>query len=51
MFLSLLAIVFIALKLTNFIDWNWFWVLAPLAAVPLICFGAIILGLFIHKNK
>lgn len=29
-FLGALAIVFIALKLTNYIDWSWLWVLAPL---------------------
>ena len=25
-----LALVFIALKLSNYIDWSWIWVLAPL---------------------
>lgn len=29
-FVGLLTIVFIALKLTNFIDWSWWWVLSPL---------------------
>lgn len=29
-FLGLLAIVFIVLKLTNFITWSWWWVLAPI---------------------
>ena len=29
-FLSLLAVAFIVLKLTGFIDWSWLWVLAPL---------------------
>jgi len=29
-FVSLLAILFIALKLTGHIDWSWVWVLAPL---------------------
>lgn len=29
-FLGLLAIVFITLKLTHFIEWSWLWVLAPL---------------------
>jgi len=27
--ISLLGIAFIVLKLTNVIDWNWWWVLAP----------------------
>ena len=29
-FTGLLAIVFITLKLTNYIDWSWWWVLSPL---------------------
>lgn len=29
-FFGLLAIVFITLKLTGFINWSWWWVLAPL---------------------
>ena len=28
-FLGLLTILFIGLKLTNHIDWSWWWVLAP----------------------
>jgi len=28
-FCGLLTIVFIALKLTNYIAWSWWWVLAP----------------------
>lgn len=28
-FTSLLQLTFIILKLTNVIDWNWFWVLSP----------------------
>lgn len=27
---GLLAILFIALKLTGYIDWSWWWVLSPL---------------------
>ena len=29
-FFGLLAIVFITLKLTNYINWSWWWVTAPL---------------------
>ena len=54
-FAGLLAIVFIALKLTKVIDWNWIWVLAPLwvglaivAVVALIC---LIFAFFIGKSK
>ena len=29
-FLDLLTLVFIALKLTGYIDWSWWWVLSPI---------------------
>lgn len=29
MYIHLLTIVFIVLKLTHYIDWSWWWVLAP----------------------
>lgn len=29
-FPGLLALIFITLKLTDFIDWSWWWVLAPI---------------------
>lgn len=31
-FLGMLTLLFIGLKLTNQIQWSWFWVLAPLWA-------------------
>ena len=37
-FTGLLTIVFIVLKLTNYIDWSWWWVLSPLW----ISFGVVI---------
>lgn len=46
-FLSLLAILFIGLKLGGVIDWSWVWVLAPLwipFAVVFLIF--IIIGIF-----
>jgi hypothetical protein len=48
-FVGLLTIVFITLKLTNFIDWSWWWVLSPIwisfvvvivFAVGLVAFAA-----------
>jgi len=33
-FTGLLFIVFLVLKLTHVIDWSWWWVTAPLWAVP-----------------
>jgi len=41
-FCSLLAILFIALKLLGKIDWSWLWILAPLW-IPL----AIVLGVLV----
>jgi len=29
-FVPLLAILFIGLKLTHYIDWSWWWVLSPI---------------------
>ena len=29
-FLDLLTLVFIALKLTGYINWSWWWVLSPI---------------------
>lgn len=41
-FFGMLAILFIGLKLTNYIDWDWTWVLAPLW-IPLVLVLAIFL--------
>ena len=32
---GLLTLIFITLKLTNFIDWSWLWVLSPIW-IPLV---------------
>jgi membrane protein YdbS with pleckstrin-like domain len=48
-FLSLLALLFIGLKLTGVIDWSWWWVTAPLwgglaaLAVVLLLVGTVVL--------
>lgn len=39
-FVSLLAVLFIGLKLTNYIDWSWFWILAPIW-IPLTILAAV----------
>jgi len=48
-FLGLLAIVFITLKLTNYIAWSWWWVLAPLwfpaAVVGIVILLALLAGI------
>jgi hypothetical protein len=47
-----LTLLFIGLKLTHYIDWSWWWVLAP-TWIPLV-FGLIILlivaGIYIAKE-
>lgn len=45
-FLGLLTILFIGLKLTDHIDWSWWWVLAPLWLLPavLLAVGGVPLG-------
>ena len=41
-FLTLLTLIFITLKLTDFIDWSWFWVLLPMI-VSAVSIGIILL--------
>lgn len=38
-FLDILGILFIGLKLTNFITWSWWWVLLPLYGPVTVVFG------------
>lgn len=51
---TILFVVFLVLKLTEVIDWSWWWVTAPLwipiALCLIICFF-IIIGLVIIGNK
>ena len=44
-FLSILFLVFLVLKLTNVIDWSWWWVTAPLW-IPIIIFLCFVGGLY-----
>jgi len=48
-FFGLLTIVFITLKLTNYIDWSWWWVLSPLW-IPFVVIVLVILLLAIFTN-
>lgn len=46
--LGILQIVFITLKLTDNLDWNWFWVLSPtLLPIGLVLGAGLIYGLII----
>lgn len=44
-FSSILFLVFLVLKLTNAIDWSWWWVTAPLW-IPAIIFLVFVSGLY-----
>ena len=50
---TILFVVFLILKLTNNIDWSWWWVTAPLwipwALVLLFLGGALLLALIFSK--
>lgn len=39
--LTILGLIFITLKLTDYIDWAWWWVLAPFWVVPAFVFGVL----------
>jgi phosphoglycerol transferase MdoB-like AlkP superfamily enzyme len=41
--LPLLGILFVALKLTNVIDWSWWWVTSPFWGGPAIILAVLIL--------
>ena len=52
-FLGLLTLAFIVLKLTNFIDWSWWWVLAPFwipVVLMLLLFAAVGLYAIVEKK-
>ena len=44
-FVGLLTILFIGLKLTNYITWSWWWVLSPIWIMA--CFVLLILVIFL----
>ena len=59
-FTGALLLIFITLKLTNVIDWSWWWVFGPiwipLLLVGLVISAAVIIGIilgliFKQKNK
>ncbi len=50
---GVLLIVFLVLKLTDLIDWSWWWVLAPLwipAAVVLVVLPLLLVALLIRDS-
>lgn len=46
-FFQLLTLAFIILKLTGFIAWSWWWVLAPLWAPTTLLLGGCFIGFFV----
>ena len=54
-FAGLLTIVFITLKLTNTIDWSWWWVLSPLwistGIILFICQAIIVIAVIKEAMK
>lgn len=42
-FCGLLTVAFIVLRLTGYIDWDWWWVLAPLWIPMLILFVVLVM--------
>lgn len=45
-FSSLLLLTFIILKLTNVIDWSWWWVMSPLW-IPILIVIIVIVAMFL----
>jgi hypothetical protein len=49
-FAGLLAVLFIGLKLTGFIDWSWWWILSPLwvgLGIVLLLFAIVFIVAFL----
>lgn len=50
-FVGLLQILFIALKLTNYIDWSWWWVMSPAIISTSIVLLIIFAGIYIAVRR
>jgi hypothetical protein len=46
-FFGLLAVLFIGLKLTGYVAWSWWWVLAPLWLPITILLGVFLVGIIL----
>ena len=47
-FSSLLTVLFIGLKLTGYVSWSWWWVLAPIWAPLAIVLGILLIFLLLQ---
>jgi hypothetical protein len=50
-FTGLLAVAFIVLKLTGYIDWPWVWVLAPLWISAIVGFIFLIIAIILYARN
>lgn len=53
-FFGLMTIAFIVLKLTGYITWSWWWVLAPTwipLAIVLVCLLVLGIATYIEENQ
>lgn len=49
--LNILTLIFIVLKLTDTIDWSWWWILSPTIAAVLVAIGVIITLILVTPNR
>lgn len=50
-FVGLLTILFIALKLTGYIAWSWWWVLSPIWICTLLVLAVILGAVYLGMRK
>ena len=50
MFVTLLAVLFIGLKLAGIITWSWLWVLSPLWLGAIFFIGFLVLAFFANNR-
>ena len=50
-FISLLTLLFIGLKLTNYINWTWFWVLSPILIAIIVIIFILLIIIIINVYK
>ncbi len=50
-FFGLLTILFIGLKLTNYIDWSWWWVLSPIWISAIFVIAIFVAAVIIASSK
>jgi hypothetical protein len=48
---TILFLIFLVLKLTNYIDWSWWWVTAPLWIPAVIILGILFVGYLIYLRS